>query len=1005
MTRLWRVILRILAVLVAIASIVWLIVQPGFEPLIGFLTAISAVIASVVGEERDTDKRSSTETPDDSQSNPSELLAPRPRIVNLRPRDVAHSFKNREDEISAFLRYLSEDGVRLITVVGRAGMGKTAFACRVLADLEQGILRVPERDTELVIGGILYLSARSTGLSLDRIYVDVARMLDETAAGWLKARWENPEMSLVAKVEHLLEAMQGDLYVILLDNFEDVLAEDHTISEEGLRIFVESCLTQPTRARLIVTSREQVNVAGTALHNVRSILLLDGLPEQDSVSLLRELDPQGMLNLRDATTAELQRAVQSTSGIPRAIEMVAGILHRDQTTTLKELLENQALFGEHVVEKLVAEGYQRLSDDERRVMEALAVFDAPVSEKAISDLLAPWFPNVSVRDCLRNLASSYFVIALRKTAEYSLHPLDRDYAYRQLPSDGVDTVYCQRSLELGAADFYASLRKPEQEWRSLEDVAPQLAEFEHRTRAEDYDGACIIVESIGERLSQWGHYARVLYIREKLLGHLGDPRLQAANLRELAGTYQNLGQLGQAISFLNQALGIDQEIGYREGEGKDLNLLGGVYQDAGQIDRAIEFNERSLAVHRESGYRMGEATALTDLGYAYRDLGEIERAIGLFEHALKISQEIGDRQSEGTDLTYLGRAYYDLGQMEQAIEFYQRALEIDREIGYRQGEGADLTDLGSAYQDLGQVQQAIALYEQALKIDREIGYRRGEAVDLNVLARAYHDLGQIERAIDSYEQALEIHRGIGHRQGEGGDLDSLGLAYRDLGQFDQAIEFHRRALGVFREIGYVQGECMALDHTGNAHYAVGQLHQAVDCHSQALDIAIQIDHRLQQSHALINLGTALLAADEVALAVSRCREALALDMPPTSYRAASVCGIALLRQRDPAVEQMITEAIEFCRSLLDKTPNLFRPRYSLAAALIVRAVSGPDWTKLEKRTELLAPAWGQYRRALDNCSAQGVVQDALRDLELIRAAGIEGLEPVFELLEGAIKEA
>jgi hypothetical protein len=45
----------------------------------------------------------------------------------------------------------------------------------------------------------------------------------------------------------------------------------------------------------------------------------------------------------------------------------------------------------------------------------------------------------------------------------------------------------------------------------------------------------------------------------------------------------------------------------------------------------------------------------------------------------------------------------------------------------------------------------------------------------------------------------------------------------------------------------------------------------------------------------------------------------------------------------------------------------------------------------------------EYSRALDNCSAPGVVADALRDLELIRIAGVEGLEPVFDLLKSELK--
>jgi hypothetical protein len=53
---------------------------------------------------------------------------------------------------------------------------------------------------------------------------------------------------------------------------------------------------------------------------------------------------------------------------------------------------------------------------------------------------------------------------------------------------------------------------------------------------------------------------------------------------------------------------------------------------------------------------------------------------------------------------------------------------------------------------------------------------------------------------------------------------------------------------------------------------------------------------------------------------------------------------------------------------------------------------------------LLAAAVDEYRRALETCAAPGVVRDALRDLEMIRAAGVTGLEPAFELLEDYLGE-
>jgi len=324
--------------------------------------------------------------------------------------------------------------VRLVSVVGRGGMGKTALVSKVLADLERGILPVPGEERELSIDGILYLSARSTGLGLERIYADVGRMLGEPAASKLADRWAG-DAPLAAKVEHLLEAMRDGPYLILLDNLEDSLTEESDIAEEGLRLFIERCLTQPDGVRLIATSREKVRLAAAALHSARCIPLREGLPEDEAVALLRDLDPQGTLGLRDAPEGDLRRAVRLTRGIPRALEILAGILHEDPTASLPRLLADGDAFGAEVVEQLVAEGYHRLGDDERRIMEALAVLDRPVDETAIAYLLHPWFPGMDMRAGQRRLVSSYFASASRVTGEYSLHPLDRDYAYRQIPDE------------------------------------------------------------------------------------------------------------------------------------------------------------------------------------------------------------------------------------------------------------------------------------------------------------------------------------------------------------------------------------------------------------------------------------------------------------------------------------------------------------------------------------------------------------------------------------------
>ncbi|MBN1876357.1 MAG: hypothetical protein JXA33_19185 [Anaerolineae bacterium] len=489
----------------------------------------------------------------------------RQRVVNVRPLDVTHTFKDRVREALELRNHLADGTVRLVSVVGRGGMGKTALVSHILGDMEQALTPVPgeagdedvrpvglpphlysrlratlrtcgpfgsdealravfvdaritpwrdrlpeaanpaeriqktvvylfaqqadragatenalllflhvlrdaatpgdachRRLTELAeelevvtgiptapsdttavaadslqVDGILYLSARSTGLSLERIYTDVGRMLGDPAAGRLAARWADRDTSLQAKVEYLLETLREGVYLILLDNMEDVLDEDNSIKEEGLRLFVERCMLAPGGARLIATSREQVQVAPAALSGARRIPLREGLPEEEAMALLRDLDQDGHLGLRAAPEANLRRAAQLTEGIPRALEILAGILDRDPTLTLSELLADEALFGEQVMEGLIAAGYMRLGEEEQRVLEALSVFNRPVDATAISFLLQPWFPALDVRASLRHLVNSYFVNFNRATGEYSLHPLDREYVYRRIPEAAV----------------------------------------------------------------------------------------------------------------------------------------------------------------------------------------------------------------------------------------------------------------------------------------------------------------------------------------------------------------------------------------------------------------------------------------------------------------------------------------------------------------------------------------------------------------------------------------
>ena len=607
------------------------------------------------------------------------------RVVNPPPATVRETFKDRAKEMKDLCDHLADAGVRLISVVGRGGIGKTALVSKVFAEIEHGQWPAPTPGPSPVPSGqergespfILYLDKDK--LTLEHLYAGAGRMLSPDAADELTAFYKQPG-ALADKAHFLLSRLREGVYLMVMDNLESVLQPDGTIADEGLRVFVEACLCAGHGVKLVITSREDVPLSPAALACARRVRLDQGLPESDAIALLRQLDPQGEVGLRDAPESLLRQAAVKAHGVPFALERIAGILARTPDLSLARLLTDRDLFTGQVIENLAEYGYTRLTDGARRVMEALAVFDRPVPEAAARYLLLPFAPEVDVAAELRRLAREMFVTANRVTGTFALHPLDREVAYKRLQDVGARhaTPLPAHDLELRAAAYYAETRKPQEEWKTIDDLQPQLAEFEHRVHAEDYDGAGWLLDEIDfDYLQLWGHALRVIEMREKLVGHHSSRTL----------------------------------------ERKNWGYIGTCYKDIGQVRRAVECYKRALELARADHERQAEGAWLMGLGLAYLALGETQRAIEFYEQALAIAREIGDRRGEGADLSNLGSAYSHLGETRRAIEFYEQALAIRREIGDRSGEGIDLYNLSEAHQTLGDFAQASTCAEQSLALD------------------------------------------------------------------------------------------------------------------------------------------------------------------------------------------------------------------------------------------------------------------------------------------------
>ena len=688
----------------------------------------------------------------------------RAKFVNQPPMAAPGYFQDRHVESELVGDFLRAGDERIMTVVGRGGVGKTAMVCRLLKAVEGG--RLPDDLGELEVDGIVYLSPSGAHpVNFPSLFGDLCRLLPDEAAERLRQAYLDPHQTPTALMRALLDAFPSGRVIVLLDNLEDVIdssSADLGFTDPVLDEALRALLAAPPHAvKVIVTAR----VAPRALlldhpERQRPLDLDEGLRSPYAEEVLRARDPDGLLGLLTAPDELLGRARERTRGYPRALEALAAILAADRGTTLPELLDQTAGLPGNVVQVLVGEAFNRLDALAQQVMQALAIYPVPAPPVAVDFLLQPYQSAIDAAPVLGRLVNMQFV--RREVGRYYLHQVDRDYALSRLaegqPADreADPPPFTQQALRHRAADYFEQTRTPREDWKTLDDLAPQLAEFELRYQGGDYDTAAQVLLGIDfGYLFQGGHYRLTAGMYERLQGHLGDPWTNANSKTNLAECYRPLGEFSKAIDVLEQALAIDREIGDRAGEAAALGSLGSCHYELRQIARAIDLYEQAVAIDREVGDRQGEAGVLGNLGNCHVYLGQTARAIDMYEQALAIDREIGDRQGEADRLHNLGNRHRDVGQTARAIDMYEQALAIDQETGYRYGEALDLSNMGDAYGDLGLWEQGAQYCRQAIEIADAIGSAQAQSGTCYGLARIQLLAGNLPATLQAVTAARE----------------------------------------------------------------------------------------------------------------------------------------------------------------------------------------------------------------------------------------------------------
>ncbi len=593
----------------------------------------------------------------------------------------------RERELALASSLLRRDDVRLLTITGPGGIGKTRLAIEIGR---------AERDT--FVDGIAFIPLVSVS-DIDGIALAIARAL-----GVLNT-------VVVADKGNLAAILQSSSMLLILDNFEHILTAAP---------FVTELLAACPRLKVVVTSRALLHVAGEfalplpplELPTLRRAPSLSEIEQSSAVKLFvnrtEAIVPSFVLN--DSNAMVVADICRHLDGIPLAIELAAA-----QSTILSsaDLLSRIAaqlplpVSGPRdsparlrSMRDAIAWSYDLLSSEEQKLFRYLGIFAGGFTLAAAERISKSVSPDTdahqsSTLDLLAVLVDKSLVqsAVLDGTSRFSMLETIRSFAIERL--DGLDetdviaAAHAAWCLEIAARppNAFATAGRFEH-FRVLEAETANM-----QAALVWYEQRCD-----GERLL----------------------RLVVALIQFWYAT----GQYRESAAWLTIALEMAPKKSSFE-HGRALAELARYNARSGESMRAIELLRESLEVFRLEGDLEHLAITLVRLGAAANQRGDFDQAERALNEALDLVTTNVDMDHRpallGTVLGNLGVVAHGRGDMEEALTNYERALAEMRGSGYVPGIVGALRDLGDLARDQEQHHIAVAYYQECLSMFNEFG--------------------------------------------------------------------------------------------------------------------------------------------------------------------------------------------------------------------------------------------------------------------------------------------
>jgi predicted ATPase/class 3 adenylate cyclase len=589
-------------------------------------------------------------------------------------------FLGRGRELSEVVALLLREDVRIATLTGPGGTGKTRLALQAAAELAA---RFPDG-----VWWVPLASLRTPALVL-------------SAAG-----------QAIGAGDDVAAHIADRSLLLLLDNFEQVVDAATDLAE-----LVATC----PELKLLVTSREPLRASGEHEYPVH------GLAHEESVDLFlaraRAVEP-GFTP--DEAVSEICRRLDE---LPLAIELAAARVSALSTTQILERLEQRLPLltrgprdlpeRQRTLRATLEWSHELLTEDEQRLFARLAVFSGCDLESAESVAAADI-------DTLQSLVDKSLV---RQTDErFWMLETTREYAAECLARSADVTEVERRHAEhlLALAEEAA----PQLRWTGSPGDWLDRLEREH----DNMRAALDWLTSTGETQLAL-RLAGALYRFWVMRGHLAeggrrledalaaDERPTPARARALDGAA--VIALGDDIATARlraeEALALYRALDDEPGTAYATLALGEILGDEGEAQAALELFDESLRRFRALGDEHYALLALQGLAGVHEDLGDLERARSLHEETLRAARAQSDRRLVARALGQLAPHAAREGRADDALAMLRESLGILVELDHRLGVAEDLSRIALALSHAGRSVEAVRLASASEALFEETG--------------------------------------------------------------------------------------------------------------------------------------------------------------------------------------------------------------------------------------------------------------------------------------------